>query len=59
MHVYIIHVYIIQVRKAEKFGTKIVSLGFMEKSIEQGSLADPAPFILVPPPAPAADIVDE
>jgi hypothetical protein len=45
----------LQVRKAEKFGTKIVSLDFMEKSVERGSLVDHAPFLLVPPPAGAAE----
>jgi len=45
----------LQVRKAEKFGTKIVSLDFMEKSIERGSLVDHAPFLLVPPPASATE----
>jgi len=46
------------VRKAEKYGTKIVSLAFLDSSIEAAKLADPTPFILTPPPSPSGDAAD-
>ena len=38
------------VRKARKFGTKIVSLDFFSDSVKQGALVSPQPYILTPPP---------
>lgn len=43
------------VRKAEKFGTKIVPLAFLDLSIQEAKLADPTAFILTPPPPPPGD----
>ena len=38
------------VRKARKFGTKIVSIDFLNDSVKQGALVSPQPYILTPPP---------
>jgi len=39
-----------QVRKAEKYGTKIVSIDFLEASMAAGKLLDSTAYILTPPP---------
>jgi len=40
------------VRKAEKYGTKIVSIDFLEASMAAGKLLDSTDYILTPPPLP-------